>query len=134
MFRSSCMGELPFRPPESWHGCRITFHFQGFPTFSLSHVMGSSGRMTNVWISCSGIWESYERHMKVVLNRVKTYEGRMSFFPRSPTRLNATEHDLHMTEHDLHTIEHDCHTTFIRLNTTFQLGLNCVLNFCIAKI
>ena len=72
--------------------------------------------------------------MKVVLNHVKPYEGRMSFFPRSPTRLNATEHDLHTTEHDLHTIEHDCHTTFIRLNMTFQLGLNRVINFCIAKI
>ena len=75
--------------------------------------------------------------MKVVLNRVKTYEGRMSFFPRSPTRLNVTEHDLHTTEHDLHTTEHDlhtieddCHTTFIRLNTTFQLGLNRVILHC----
>ena len=106
--------------------------------WSLSHVMGSSDRMTNVWISCSGVWESYERRMKVVLNRVKTYEGPMSFFPRSATRSSydwtRSSYDWTRSSYDWTRLSYDLHTTFIGLNTTFQLGLNRVLTFCIAKI
>ena len=80
----------------------------------------------------------YDVHTTTKINtifiRLNTIFIRLNTTVIRPSYDYKNKHDLHTTEHDLHTIEHDLHTTFIRLNTNFQLGLNRVTNFCIAKI
>ena len=55
-FRRFCLEELPFRPPEVWHGCRMSFHFQG-----VSYVLTQSR---------DGLFRSYDKRMDFVFRRM----------------------------------------------------------------
>ena len=112
-FRRFCLEELPFRPPEVWHGCRMSFHFQGgshvlivWQTYGF-RVQAYGSRMKGVWKSC---WIVLKR-MKVVWvsshapqhdwTRLNTIFIRLNtIFIRLNTTAIRPSYDLHTTEHD----------------------------------